>query len=49
MYKYKSLRNTLEGHFHLKIKGFLLISIATLFWWELIGVKKTSFKLNNFK
>ena len=32
-----------RSHFHLKkIKTFLLISIATLLWWELIGVKKTS-------
>ena len=37
-------------HFHLKIKRFLLISIATLLWWELIGVKKTSFfNLKNCK
>ena len=28
-----------RSHFHLKIKRFLLISIATLLWWELIGVK----------
>ena len=37
-------------HFHLKIKRFLLISIATPLWWELIGVKKTSFfNLKNCK